>query len=1301
MADVSNRTVSIYIDQAAAELALVKLQQKADRLTQSINQGQAAGRNMTAAMAELGRTQSQIDQVTTAINSGLRPSLQQQTTLVRQLRNELGRMSEDMPGFKDKIAQFRNATAELDRMRTGIEGVETAQTGMLGKAGAFVANLGAQLAMQALSAIKDGLASVFKMNTQFENSLANLSSITGATGKDLGFLKEAAIDLSKQGKQSAVDYVEAFKLIASAKPELLEQKESLVAVTKAAKLLSDAAGLELPDAATRLTDALNQFGAPAQDAQKYVDALAAAAKYGAAEVPEVTEALLKFGAQAKSSNIDIYESSAAIELMAEKGIKGAEAGTQLRNVFLALNAVDALPKTALEALKQAGINTDVLKDKSLSLEDRLKELSKIQNNATALVQVFGKENFNAAQILLQGLPRYTELTQQIKEQGVAQQQAAVNTNTLSNAWEKFKNVLSANFLNGDNSFLKNLVNGMTALVEPTKTATQNFDDLTGKVVQLHTNMLPLANRYDELKSKTKLSSDEQAEMKSIISQITQAIPGAVTQFDAYGNAIAISTDRVRDFINTETARLKVVNKGAINENTEALKKTNEQLAEQKRIMEQIIKTGSYTINEIDTTQFGAPIVSRQATADEVTAAKEKFKQLLSDQMGYQAEVKRLDGASLEEQINAVQSKAAVLKTLEDMLTKLKEGTKAYNDLQAEINQIKGGGSTGTPGNDTGTTVNLKAEAEEEKKRDQLLQKLKEFQFELQQIGKASDQSEIARLQHKYAELTAGTGAALAKMINLEKDKNAAIAFLIDQEIKKRTEASQKEFKSNTSKEYDQALGDSANYFEGLKKQEAEHFVNGETNQAEYEANLRAIDIASKQAQIQTAQDYSANVEKAAADVTKFKKEELQKEVADLIAANKQKLANEQLLAQLQAEAAVSRAQRAVNNAAPGSKAQLTAQKALLDEQEKQELAALKQKEDKAKADGVQYTTEFEDLKKGIEDKYRQQKEQTELDHYTKLAGFALDYFSSALSVIAQFNDNKNKIEQKALDNELKANDKRKQALDRQLKQRTISQQQYNIEVAKLDADSDKKKEDLERKQFNRKKKQDTAQALIDIAKAVNTDLSNYGAPIPPNFLSMAAIGFDVALGMAKVAAIQGQQYATGGKVELNPNGKVVTGPNIPAQANGDNVLATIRTGEVVLNEEQQNKAGGPAFFRALGVPGFAGGGIVKPAYQSRSYQAINFAAATSSINAARHYATGGLVTGGAGTQAAQDPELINAVKESKEVNAQLLQSNQMLVSTVTALTDQLSQGIKAEVPLKRIEDAQNTKARILQEATFQ
>lgn len=45
------------------------------------------------------------------------------------------------------------------------------------------------------------------------------------------------------------------------------------------------------------------------------------------------------------------------------------------------------------------------------------------------------------------------------------------------------------------------------------------------------------------------------------------------------------------------------------------------------------------------------------------------------------------------------------------------------------------------------------------------------------------------------------------------------------------------------------------------------------------------------------------------------------------------------------------------------------------------------------------------------------------------------------------------------------------------------------------------------------------------------------------------------------------------------------------RSNGDNILATIRTGEVILNERQQAALGGANTFRRIGVPGFASGGI--------------------------------------------------------------------------------------------------------------
>ena len=57
------------------------------------------------------------------------------------------------------------------------------------------------------------------------------------------------------------------------------------------------------------------------------------------------------------------------------------------------------------------------------------------------------------------------------------------------------------------------------------------------------------------------------------------------------------------------------------------------------------------------------------------------------------------------------------------------------------------------------------------------------------------------------------------------------------------------------------------------------------------------------------------------------------------------------------------------------------------------------------------------------------------------------------------------------------------------------------------------------------------------------------------------------------------------------SGGLITGQNIPTQAGGDNILATVKSGEVILNEEQQARAGGANFFKSIGVPGFNTGGV--------------------------------------------------------------------------------------------------------------
>lgn len=273
----------------------------------------------------------------------------------------------------------------------------------------------------------------------FDQAVADLSAITGASGRDLEFYKKQAHELGVGVEGGASAVVEAYKLIGSAKPELLDNAQALNELTKSAITLSQASGMELPEASKHLTDAMNQFGASSEQAGKFIDVLASGSKFGSAEIPQITEALLKFGAVAKGTNVSIQESVGAIELLAEKGIKGAEAGTKLRNVMLKLSAPEALPKKARDVIKSLGISFEEMIDPSKSFEDRLKLMQPLLEDNSKLVKVFGMENEVAGQILLENTDRLGELTEKMDTNGVAQEQANKRTNTLGHSLMELKN----------------------------------------------------------------------------------------------------------------------------------------------------------------------------------------------------------------------------------------------------------------------------------------------------------------------------------------------------------------------------------------------------------------------------------------------------------------------------------------------------------------------------------------------------------------------------------------------------------------------------------------------------------------------------------------------------------------------------------------------------------------------------------------------------------------------------------------------------------------------------------------------
>jgi TP901 family phage tail tape measure protein len=308
----------------------------------------------------------------------------------------------------EMVRKSRTVSKELDGLESGFTRVAAA-------VGVLVSSL----------AIAGVMQRAINSARTFEKQLADLSAITGVTGDGLKSLSREAKDLASTSTASAGEVVEAMKFIAGAKSELLETQGALAAVTKEAIALSEAAGIALPDAANAVVLSLNQFGAGADQAARFVNVLAAGAKEGSSEVADTTMALKNAGVTASGAGVSFEEANAALQTLAKSGVKGAEAGTALRNVILIL-------ETSADKKLKPSVN---------GLAGALENLRAKGLDATAMAELFGRENIDAGQALVRGTEVLKQFNERLTGTQTAYEQAAINSNTLDAAITKMNNAL--------------------------------------------------------------------------------------------------------------------------------------------------------------------------------------------------------------------------------------------------------------------------------------------------------------------------------------------------------------------------------------------------------------------------------------------------------------------------------------------------------------------------------------------------------------------------------------------------------------------------------------------------------------------------------------------------------------------------------------------------------------------------------------------------------------------------------------------------------------------------------------------
>ena len=281
--------------------------------------------------------------------------------------------------------------------------------------------------------VASSVSNLYAPGVALEKNLAELSAITGVTGEGLKAIEMAARDTAKTFGTSAVDNVEAYKMMLSQlSPNIAKSSEAMKLMGENVNILSKQMGGDTIAATDVLNTSLNQFGVSMEDPIKaakvmteMMNVMSAAAQNGSAELPQIKQALEQVGMVAKTTGLSFAETNAYIQLLDQAGKKGSEGGVALRNVLTTLSEGRFTSKLAADGLKAAGISTDYLADSSIPLHERLKALRKIQGDTALMTKVFGKENMAAAIALINTADEAEAMTQKIEGTNSAIEQAEV------------------------------------------------------------------------------------------------------------------------------------------------------------------------------------------------------------------------------------------------------------------------------------------------------------------------------------------------------------------------------------------------------------------------------------------------------------------------------------------------------------------------------------------------------------------------------------------------------------------------------------------------------------------------------------------------------------------------------------------------------------------------------------------------------------------------------------------------------------------------------------------------------------
>ncbi len=645
----------------ATKSKLATLQQQYDNIQKEIKETEGYSSSLEN---KLLSKQQQIDKTSA--------SLQQQTDKLNQMDNALRSAGVDTSNLAKESAAL---TSKMDDLKNKQEAVADSADDFGEKSAAAFSTVQSAIAAAgvavAVREIYDAYRECIDIAADFEETMSTVEALSGASNSDMNKLNSLAKELGATTKFTAVESGEAMTYMAMAGWDANEMLNGMDGVLQ----LAAASGEDLAMVSDIVTDNLTAFGLKASDTAHFSDVLAAATSSNTS-VSIMGETFKNCAALAGALDYSIEDVGVAVGLMANAGIKGSNAGTALKNVFNGLLGGVTLTADAFGKVKYSAINAD---GTMKSFSETMNDLRGYFNQMTGAEKMLNAENIAGMRamagfvsIMNSTEADYNSLTESINNcSGAASKMAKIKLDNLkgditlmNSATEALQTTIGEQF----NPELRKLYSTGTSIL-----------GLMNSTIQEHPSLMKSATAFVGVLGTAVTAMTAYAAISKVVK--------ALELGSLFANPVMLGIAGIA----TLTAGVVGI-ADAYNEAQIAARRYGDAvIAASDEYREAMTASDELERNINEWRSLNETISSGAASADEVTAAKERLKeteQWLIDNYGVYLDG---DGTISEEEINSLEERNELLRETARLKAEiaLHDAKKAFNEAEKEdIPKIK-------------------------------------------------------------------------------------------------------------------------------------------------------------------------------------------------------------------------------------------------------------------------------------------------------------------------------------------------------------------------------------------------------------------------------------------------------------------------------------------------------------------------------------------------------------------------------------------------------------------------------------